>query len=214
MLKLFVTRHGETVWNTEKRLQGWKDSDLTKKGEVNAESLGCRLKDIEFTSIYSSPSIRTVKTTEIIKGEREQEVFTNENLREIHLGEWEGQTYDVLEEQHPTEFQAFWNTPHLYTSDSGESFYQLQERVQRFLNRIQTEHTSGNILVVTHSVFIKALLTLLRNKPIEQLWDPPFIHDTSLTVIEMQDRAWEVKIEGDISHRDEQNARVAESAGK
>ncbi|WP_433747510.1 histidine phosphatase family protein [Falsibacillus pallidus] len=214
MLKLFVTRHGETVWNTEKRLQGWKDSDLTAKGMANAESLASRLKEVEFAAIYSSPSIRTVRTTEIIKGEREQEILTDENLREIHLGNWEGQTYDVLEKQHPAEFHAFWNTPHLYTSNSGESFYQLQERVQEFLKRIKAEHARGTILVVTHSVFIKALLAHCRSKSIEQLWDPPFIHDTSLTVIEMQDGVWEIKLEGDISHRDKENARVGETAGK
>jgi broad specificity phosphatase PhoE len=70
MIKLYITRHGETIWNTEKRMQGWLDSNLTENGKKNAEALGERLKDIEFEAIYSSPSQRTKTTTELVKGDR------------------------------------------------------------------------------------------------------------------------------------------------
>nr|WP_201714684.1 histidine phosphatase family protein [Rossellomorea arthrocnemi] len=69
MLRLFVTRHGETVLNTQRKLQGWKDSDLTENGMENALSLGNRLKDVEFHSIYASPSNRTLMTASLIKGD-------------------------------------------------------------------------------------------------------------------------------------------------
>ena len=205
LLRLFVTRHGETIWNTQKKLQGWSDSELTENGIINALSLGERLKDIEFQSIYASPSNRTIHTATLIKGDREQVIIEDENLREIHLGEWEGQTQDVLREKYPEEYDAFWNTPHLYTTSSGESFYQLQDRVIHFLNRIISEHDNGNLLIVTHSVFIKALLVHCKNRTIEELWAPPFIHDTSLSVIEIKNGEIEIKLEGDITHRKEEN---------
>ena len=207
LLRLYVTRHGETLWNTQKRLQGWKDSDLTEKGIKNALSLGNRLKDLEFQSIYASPSKRTLKTVNLIKGGREQLIIEDENLREINLGVWEGQTHDDLKEKYPEEFQAFWNTPHLYTTSSGESFYQLRERVNNFLNRIISEHENGNILIITHTVFIKALLSHCKDLSIERLWDPPFIHDTSLSIIEIKDGEIEIKLEGDITHRYEENTK-------
>jgi probable phosphoglycerate mutase len=103
--------------------------------------------------------------------------------------------------------QAFWNTPHLYTTSSGESFYQLQERVNNFLNRIISEHDNGNILIVTHTVFIKALLSHCKELSIEELWTPPFIHDTSLSIIEIKDGEIEIKLEGDITHRNEENTK-------
>ncbi|MGE5678709.1 MAG: phosphoglycerate mutase family protein, partial [Pseudomonadota bacterium] len=46
-MKLYITRHGETEWNLEGRMQGWQNSDLTEKGVENAKRLGKRLKDIE-----------------------------------------------------------------------------------------------------------------------------------------------------------------------
>ena len=45
MLKIYFTRHGETEWNRENRLQEWKDSDLRLEGKENARLLGKRLKD-------------------------------------------------------------------------------------------------------------------------------------------------------------------------
>ena len=172
LLKLFITRHGETIWNTQKRLQGWKDSDLTENGINNALLLGNRLKDIEFTSIYTSPSKRTLHTAHLIIGDRKQPIIEDEDLREINLGDWEGQTQHFLMEKFPEEFYAFWNAPHLYTANSGENFIQLQERVNKFLNRIIVEHDSGNLLIVTHSVFIKMLLANCKSLSIEELWSP------------------------------------------
>lgn len=201
MLRLFVTRHGETIWNTEKRMQGWNDSELTETGIKNAIALGSRLKEIDFQSIYASPSKRTVKTASFIIGGKNQPIIEDENLREINLGEWEGQTHDYLNQNYSKEYHAFWNTPHLYTANTGESFSQLQERVANFLKRILSEHDDGNILVVTHTVFIKALLLHCKKKSIEELWTPPFIHDTSLTIIEVKNGELEIKLEGDITHR-------------
>ncbi|WP_141430636.1 histidine phosphatase family protein [Bacillus sp. 03113] len=204
MLRLFITRHGETVWNTQKKLQGWKDSDLTEKGIKNALSLGNRLKDIEFQSIYSSPSKRTLMTAKLILGDRKQPILKDDNLREMNLGDWEGLTHDFLQKNDPEDYHAFWNTPHLYIPKSGEGFYQLLERVKDIFRRIVSENDNGNILVVTHTISIKALLSYCKKLPLENLWSPPFIHDTSLTIIEIKDGNIEIILEGDAAHRNDE----------
>ncbi|WP_042478935.1 histidine phosphatase family protein [Bacillus ndiopicus] len=201
MLKLYITRHGETIWNTQGRLQGWQDSDLTESGIQNALALSNRLKDIEFDAIYASPSNRTVKTAYLLKGSRNKMIIEEPNLREIFLGNWEGQTHEEVEEQYPEEYYAFWHTPHLYIPTSGESFEQLQARVTDFLNHLTSQHQDGNILIVTHTVFIKALLMYCKKLAVEQLWAPPFIHDTSLSIIEIRNGNMDITMEGDISHR-------------
>lgn len=205
MLTLYVTRHGETLWNTEKRLQGWLDSDLTTKGIHNALLLGERLKEVAFQSIYTSPSKRAFETANLIKGDRNEPVIIDENLKEIFLGDGEGKRQEELKAKYPIEYEAFWNTPHLYHATTGESFDQLQERVKQFLNRIITEHTDGNVLIVTHSVFIKVLLAHCKSLPLSQLWALPFIHDTSLTLIEIAESQMNIKLEGCIAHRKEES---------
>ncbi|MGM9925472.1 MAG: histidine phosphatase family protein [Bacillus sp. (in: firmicutes)] len=202
MLRLYVTRHGETVWNTQQRLQGWKDSPLTEKGVHHAKLLGKRLQDIEFQAVYSSSSERTIATAEYIMGKREQPIIPDDNLREIHMGRWEGKTADELGEKEAEAYHAFFHMPHRYVAESGENYDVLQNRVLQALQRIMSEHDSGDILVVTHTVVIKMLLKYANNLPLEELWGEPYIHDTSLTVLEIRDGQIEVAMAGDISHRE------------
>ncbi|TXK90538.1 histidine phosphatase family protein, partial [Parageobacillus sp. SY1] len=49
MATLYLTRHGETRWNVEKRMQGWQDSPLTEKGRQDAMRLGKRLEEVDLT---------------------------------------------------------------------------------------------------------------------------------------------------------------------
>lgn len=205
MITLYITRHGETEWNREKRMQGWLDSNLTENGIKNAVCLGERLKETEITAIFSSPSGRTKATTNLIRGERDIPVIYDENLREIKLGQWEGKTHSSIKEMYLTEFESYWNTPHLFKTVEGETFEETRARAIQVLNRIKREFKSGNILIVTHSVVIKCLYSFFKNSPIETLWDPPYIHDTSLTIVEMDENGFKLVLEGDTSHLESMN---------
>lgn len=202
MLTLYITRHGETVWNTEKRMQGWQDSDLTESGIKNATYLGERLQNISIDAIYTSPSNRTQKTSRLIRGNRDISIIVDENLREINMGVWEGQTQSSIKENYPLQFDSFWNAPQRYSPVGGETFLETQERAWKALSGIKSDYNSGNILIVTHSVVIKCLLSLFKNSPIEKLWDPPYIHDTSLTVVEIDEEEYKILLEGDVSHKE------------
>jgi probable phosphoglycerate mutase len=73
----------------------------------------------------------------------------------------------------------------------------------RFLDRLQKEQTDGNVLIVTHTVFIKALLLHMKKLQLENFWEGAYIHDTCLTVIELSDNQINILLEGDVSHRGE-----------
>ena len=45
MTRLYITRHGETKWNREKRFQGWKNSPLTEKGVLDGKKLNEIVKE-------------------------------------------------------------------------------------------------------------------------------------------------------------------------
>jgi probable phosphoglycerate mutase len=200
MLKLFITRHGETEWNVQKRMQGWKNSNLTERGVANAKALGESLKEIEFNRVYCSPLDRTRHTTELILNGRDIEVVYEENLREIHLGEVEGLNQQEANAIYSDFSIHFWEKPHLYKAKSGEDFYQVRERVINTLIRIITENPSGNVLIVTHGVILKTIHSYFKNLSMERLWDPPFIYDTSLTIVEIENGKYNIVVEGDISH--------------
>lgn len=203
MLTLYITRHGETEWNLQRRMQGWMDSALTPKGIRDAVSLGERLKDVEFKAIYSSSSKRTLHTAELIRRDREVPIIPDNDLREIHLGEWEGKSTSELEIEDTEEYRAFWKTPHQYKPKSGESFYEVHNRVKAVLDRIITENTNGNVLIVTHAVVVKIIMSYFKGLSLETLWEPPFVHGTSLCVIENAGGVPGIVLEGDISHLSE-----------
>jgi len=202
MVTIYLTRHGETEWNIENRLQGWKDSALTEKGINNARRLGSRLRETEIQKIYTSPSLRAVHTAEYIRSEREVPIVKEPNLKEINLGEWEGKTKAEIEPYFKKEFSDFWNAPESYDHrpHKGEGLNEFKQRVEEVLMRIVAENTHGNILIVTHAVAIKAILSLTLGIPTEKMWDPPFIHGTSLTICEWNGEEFDVKLLGDISH--------------
>lgn len=77
MLTLYITRHGETEWNIQKRMQGHKDSPLTEKGRKQAQALGNYLKNIPFEKVFVSDSNRAYETACTIMEERDDTMSRN-----------------------------------------------------------------------------------------------------------------------------------------
>lgn len=204
MLKLYITRHGETEWNVQKRMQGWQDSSLTEKGKENATRLGKSLQNIKFDAVYASTSPRAVDTAKLITGEQNVTIVTNDQLREIHMGEWEGKTHEEIKQMYPEQHHHFWGDTERYEPIGGETFDELMQRVISMFNMIVSKHESGNVLIVTHTVFLKGLLLLVKGKAITNMWDPPFLHGTSLTVLEVDGDQYHIHLEGDTSHFSEE----------
>jgi broad specificity phosphatase PhoE len=200
VLHLYVIRHGETEWNKEKRSQGRLDSALTVKGKEDARSLGERLKDTEFCQVISSPSGRTLETARLVKKERPIPLTTDDRLMEIDLGHWQGKTDVEVKELYPEAYDAYWNEPEVFAGEGGETFLQVQQRLLEFLVDLEKKIKCGNVLIVTHGVVIKTLYLLCRNDSIKQLWDPPFIHGTSLTILTIEGGIQELMLEACVSH--------------
>lgn len=202
MLTIYLTRHGETEWNTQNRLQGWKNSPLTDKGIKGAQLLGERLSNIDFNVIYTSPSERAFQTANYIRSGRDIPVLTDENLKEMSYGDWEGKTRNELKQKFKKEFYNFSNDLNLYNHQShkGESLTDIKQRVEDVLKRIHAENTSGNILIVTHGVTLKIILACTMDVPIEKIWNSPFIHNTSLTVFHWNGERYKFDMIGDTSH--------------
>lgn len=202
MLTIYLTRHGETLWNRENRLQGWMDSELTEIGINNANKLGERLKEIDFRAIYTSPSERALKTAQQVNSVRDIPIFTEPDLKEIYFGEWEGKTKEEIEINFKKEYFDFWNSPNLYNHEphKGESLTDFKNRVEKAVKGIMAKHPDGNVLMVSHAVVIRAIMSFIMNIPTEKMWEPPFIHGTSLSVFHWNGQKFDIRMLGDISH--------------
>ena len=199
-MKLYIIRHGQTEWNIQKRLQGWNNSDLTQKGIDDAAKLAERLKDIDFTHIYSSNQKRAVETAKILRKDRDIDIVELDGLKEIGFGKWEGMEMDDLLNKYKDEFDIFLNKPHLYEARlDGESYQDIFKRVESSLEAILK--TGGrNILMVSHGVTIKILTAVIKEIPIEEIYTIGINKGTALNICQVKEGEIEFVVEGDISH--------------
>lgn len=197
-MKLYITRHGKTEWNTAQKLQGWLDSPLTHEGIERAERLSHRLKNIDFDSIYSSSQKRALDTAKILNT-KNLEIKIIDELKELCLGKWQGMRIEDVEREYPKEHYLYFNEPESYVSLGGENFDELFIRVKRALKEIM-DTEDENVLIVSHGVTIKAIIAILKGMDMDEFVNVGVFTGTSLTVFEIDGDKIECILEGDDSH--------------
>lgn len=96
-VNIYLTRHGQTMFNVNGRGQGWADSPLTDTGVSVAHQLGYGLYGLKFKAAYSADNMRTFRTATYAlqsSGNGNLKVNWTANLREGGYGSFEGQKYD------------------------------------------------------------------------------------------------------------------------
>lgn len=200
MVYLYIVRHGETEWNKEHRLQGKLDSQLTEKGKRYAKFLGEKLKSTNFEQIISSPSIRTLETAEYIRGDRDIPIMKDSRIMEMDMGSWQGKTIQEIKEMHPLEYDCFMSRPTEYVHEGAELFSDIYDRAKSFIHELQEKHDKGNILIVTHGLFIQTLYVIFKKMDLNDFWKEETVDGTSLTVIKLDQDEIEWVLKGDMSH--------------
>ncbi|MDZ7954749.1 histidine phosphatase family protein [Nostoc sp. DedQUE09] len=174
MTRVIIVRHGQSGYNTERRIQGRTDaSTLTEKGRNDASLVGKALSNILFNAIYSSPLQRAKHTADIIHSElathTEQSAVlqVSDLLLEIDLPLWEGLlTAQVKEKfaedyrtwhQHPDELRMLLND----AQGTREHFpvLALYEQARQFWQEILSQHQGETILIVGHNGINRALIS-------------------------------------------------------
>lgn len=180
---LHLVRHGETEWNTQRRMQGWRDSPLSPLGVRQASDLAARMRPLPISAVYSSSSPRALRTAEILSAGRALPLRADPALREMHFGAWEGRTHEEIVAREAERYHAFWHAPDRYDALDGETFAQVQARVLGVVARVLQRHRGQDVLIVTHTVALKVLLAAYEPRPFARLWEPPFIHPASHTIL-------------------------------
>ena len=188
---LVLVRHGQSIWNLEKRFTGWVDIDLSKKGKLEAEKAGLLIKNknIIIDFYYSSLQLRAKNTLKIIQNVlNDRKNFTKAwQLNERHYGDLTGlnkiEMAKKIGEDKVYEFRRSWNIkPEALNKESPyhplnietykkipkeiipdtESLKDTYERVTKyFKEEIQKNLTNNNILISAHGNSIRALCKYL-----------------------------------------------------
>ena len=156
--EIILIRHGETEWNSQQRMQGHSNSDLSSVGQAQIQALGQWTKNVPFDHIYSSDSLRAKQTAEAITQFSGHELKIDLRLREKNLGVFEGLTSEEARERHPEVFRLFKTAGSKYVIDEGESTQQLQDRALEIVEEIRFKHPEERVLLVTHGGFIRVVM--------------------------------------------------------
>ena len=196
---LILVRHGQSIWNLEKKFTGWVDVDLTELGKIEAEKAGNLIKSqsIKIEHYYSSFQLRANHTMEIIKkilndnnnfvrawqlNERHYGALTGLNKIEMTKKIGEDKVYELRRSwdkrpdplskdspYHPQNIETYKKIPKEVIPDT-ESLKDTYDRVLKyFKEEVQNELLKKNILITAHGNSIRALCKYLFQLDNEQI---------------------------------------------
>ena len=216
--KLYISRHGKTMFNTIGRAQGWSDSPLTEAGERGIHELGIGLREagIQFQQAVSSDSGRTIQTMGIVLEELgltgKIPYRYDKRIREWCFGSFDGaydgelflgvlpRVFRVDDFHHLSLMELAEGIVEVDTAGWAESWETLRDRILDGFTAIAKDVESkggGNAIVVSHGMTISTLIYLIDPKAFKGL----VLDNGSVTVIEYEDGQFKLEAVGDLSYR-------------
>ncbi len=178
-----LIRHGRTRANVERRWQGHTDWDLDELGHRQAEALGRYYG--RWQTVFSSPLKRANQTADYVAA---GELTFLDDLRELHMGNWEGLTTEEIAERWPDVIERIYTQGEdIPRGETGETWAQLTKRFRNAVDSVSP--ASGEpTLVVAHGGAIRSYVSSLSatsDTYAESLFTPG---NASVTHIAMTDR--------------------------
>ena len=161
-MKLYLLRHGRTLWNEAGRLQGRTDVPLSAAGRESARKTAELLADLPLSAAFSSPLSRARETAELIAGGRIP-VRTDARLLELSFGAAEGMCILGLQREERPTFRLFSDPEHYVPPEGGESYRALCRRCKDFLREVilPREQDWEHVLIVAHGGTVRGLFSAM-----------------------------------------------------
>ncbi|KXT73930.1 hypothetical protein STRDD10_01312 [Streptococcus sp. DD10] len=223
--RLYIVRHGKTMFNTIGRAQGWSDTPLTKEGELGIHELGLGLatSGLEFKQAYSSDSGRTIQTMGILledlhlTGKIPYQM--DKRIREWCFGSFDG-AYDgdlffgimprIFNVEHVHQLSLAEMAEGLVEIDTAgwaEGWEKLSSRILEGFSEIaqkMEQDGGGDVLIVSHGMTIGTLAYLIDGSR------PHGLQNGSVTVVNYDNGVFSIDRIGDMSYR-EKGAKLMEA---
>lgn len=157
--RIYLARHGETLWNKTQRLQGQLDSKLTSLGKIQSLSIAQKVAVKNISLIVSSPLGRAMESATICQQHLNVPHKTSSGLMERNLGSWQGK--EVITLQSLPEYDEMLNQVTSLSRHNAESALSCGHRIFNQLKQLAKENIGQCLLVVFHGEALRCLLFLL-----------------------------------------------------
>ncbi len=178
VMKIYIIRHGETIYNRNGIIQGHKDVPLSEEGIRQAQKASVFYADeieknrLNVIAVYSSDLVRASRTAEEFTNRLKQKginipIYYKKELREIYLGEWEGKSYSQLDEETMINgislFRIWMKEPFKTVVPGMESMMEFFRRAVSVVSEIASYHISQNssdrdaVVIFTHGGIVRMI---------------------------------------------------------
>ena len=168
--RLHLLRHGQVEGFENRRYNGQGDILLTDLGRQQSAALAGRFQQQQLTGVYSSDLSRCRFAAEQIASLQEQQPQYRRELRELHIGEWEGETWQKIQRDDPDLWQARLDDIVNVAPPAGESLLQMAQRVRPVIKQIISAHEGEEIVIVAHGGVNRVILLDAIGAPLERLF--------------------------------------------
>ena len=179
---------------------GQLDSPLSVLGEKQAQAIARRLSSVSYNHLYSSDLGRAEQTANTIAQECNTSVILDKQLRERHMGVFQGRT----REEKKAEYPEVWKQCKAVGLDfvipgGGESQNQRLARSIRVMNRLADAHPDETIVVVSHDGILRGFLSHILG--LDVLSETRIVRaNASYNCFTKNEGVWRLKVWGDVSH--------------
>ena len=141
-MKIYVMRHGTTVWNEKGITQGHSQNRLSYDGKLLAEDTAKKFMNVKFDIIFASPLMRTMQTANIMNKYHNIKILKDERLIEINQGIFTGRHASSLTENEKS-LKA------VRSKDCGmESFQEVYARLKIFIDDIKNTYANKTPIIL------------------------------------------------------------------
>lgn len=156
-VRLLLARHGQTEWHSDNRYVSRTDIGLTEAGREQARTLARRAERENVDLVLSSPLGRALETAKPAAAACDLEPQTDERLRELDFGGWEGRTLSEIRDEDPESVRRFEESAD-HGFPGGEPLQEGADRVLEVFADLSRSHAAETVLVVAHNTLIRLAL--------------------------------------------------------
>ena len=180
-MKIYIMRHGQTVWNKKGTIQGRSKNLLSKEGKEQVENQAKNYCNVHFDYIISSPLVRTMQTANIMNKYHGVKILKDNRINEVDQGIYTGRNKSTMTDKD-------WKIYKTRSKELGmECFDDIMKRTLEFVEYIKTNFKDKSILVITHRSPAKAIYYVLQGRTVtsDELVESTLFGNAEINLLEI-----------------------------
>ena len=163
-MRVYLARHGQTVWNRRDVVCGRTDIPLTEQGLEQARELAEKAAQTDIDLILASPLLRARQTAQAVAERIGAQVITEPLLLEQNFGDYE--EVDRFDEEYMAYRKDFFRR----FPGGGESIAMVTARAYTLIDKLRTQYEDRCVLLVSHGAFCRCFRTYFEDVPNEEFY--------------------------------------------